>query len=389
MLNTVIAHVNTIMELNMRIGIPREIKNHEYRVGLTPAAVKELVDNGHEVLVEDQAGHGVGFFNEDYQASGATILETAEAVFEAAELIVKVKEPQAAERSRLKPHHTLFTYLHLAPDVPQTTDLIHSGATCIAYETVTDARGRLPLLAPMSEVAGRMSIQAGARCLEKSMAGRGMLLGGVPGVEPARVVIIGAGVVGQNATAMAVGMGAEVVVLDRSVDALRQLDAQYGNRVRTVYSTSQSIEQYVLSADLVIGGVLLPGAAAPKLITRELVSSMKPGSVIVDVAIDQGGCAETSVATTHAEPTFIVDEVVHYCVANMPGAVARTSTLALNNATLPYVLQIANKGTRKALEDNPYLLEGLNVCKGVVTCESVARAQNLPYKAAAQMLAEI
>lgn len=389
MLNTVIAHVNTIMELNMRIGIPREIKNHEYRVGLTPAAVKELVDNGHEVLVEDQAGHGVGFFNEDYQASGATILETAEAVFEAAELIVKVKEPQAAERSRLKPHHTLFTYLHLAPDVPQTTDLIHSGATCIAYETVTDARGRLPLLAPMSEVAGRMSIQAGARCLEKSMAGRGMLLGGVPGVEPARVVIIGAGVVGQNATAMAVGMGAEVVVLDRSVDALRQLDAQYGNRVRTVYSTSQSIEQHVVSADLVIGGVLLPGAAAPKLITRELVSSMKPGSVIVDVAIDQGGCAETSVATTHAEPTFIVDEVVHYCVANMPGAVARTSTLALNNATLPYVLQIANKGTRKALEDNPYLLEGLNVCKGVVTCESVARAQNLPYKAAAQMLAEI
>ena len=389
MLNIVITHVNMIMELNMRIGIPKEIKNHEYRLGLTPAAVKELVQNGHEVFVEDHAGNGVGFFNEDYLASGATILETAEAVFEAAELIVKVKEPQAVERARLKPHHTLFTYLHLAPDVPQTNDLINSGATCIAYETVTDSQGRLPLLAPMSEVAGRMSIQAGARCLEKSMAGRGMLLGGVPGVEPAKVVIIGAGVVGQNATAMAVGMGAEVVVLDRSVDALRRLDAQYGNRVRTVYSTSQSIEQHVVSADLVIGGVLLPGAAAPKLITRELVSKMKPGSVIVDVAIDQGGCAETSVATTHAEPTFIVDEVVHYCVANMPGAVARTSTLALNNATLPYVLQIANKGPRKALEDNPHLLEGLNVCKGVVTCESVALAQSLPYKSADQMLTEI
>ncbi|MGB0360575.1 MAG: alanine dehydrogenase, partial [Endozoicomonas sp.] len=296
---------------------------------------------------------------------------------------------QAVERARLKPHHTLFTYLHLAPDVPQTTDLVNSGATCIAYETVTDAHGRLPLLAPMSEVAGRMSIQAGARCLEKSMEGRGMLLGGVPGVEPAKVVIIGAGVVGQNATAMAVGMGSNVVVLDRSVDALRKLDAQYGNRIRTIYSTVLSIEQHVLSADLVIGGVLLPGAAAPKLITKELVKKMKPGSVIVDVAIDQGGCAETAKATTHAEPTYIVDDVVHYCVANMPGAVARTSTLALNNATLPYVLQIANKGTRKALEDSPYLLEGLNVCKGIVTCESVAKAQNLTYKPAIEMLTEI
>ncbi|WP_067520549.1 alanine dehydrogenase [Endozoicomonas ascidiicola] len=373
----------------MRIGVPKEIKNHEYRVGLTPAAVAELVNNGHQVCVEDQAGVGVGFFNEDYEAAGATILGTADAIFEAAELIVKVKEPQAVERARLKPHHTLFTYLHLAPDVPQTNDLINSGATCIAYETVTDAHGRLPLLAPMSEVAGRMSIQAGARCLEKSMEGRGMLLGGVPGVEPAKVVIIGAGVVGQNATAMAVGMGANVVVLDRSVDALRKLDAQYGNRVRTVYSTALSIEQHVLSADLVIGGVLLPGAAAPKLITKALVEKMKPGSVIVDVAIDQGGCAETAKATTHAEPTYIVDDVVHYCVANMPGAVARTSTLALNNATLPYVLQIANKGARKALEDNPHLLEGLNVCKGIVTCESVAEAQNLAYKPAAEMVKEI
>lgn len=373
----------------MRIGISKEIKNHEYRVSLTPASVKELVQNGHEVFVEDHAGNGAGFFNEDYQTSGATILETAEAVFKTAELIVKVKEPQPVERARLKPHHTLFTYLHLAPDVPQTADLIHSGATCIAYETVTDAQGQLPLLSPMSEVAGRMSIQAGAHCLEKSMAGRGMLLGGVPGVEPAMVVIIGAGVVGQNATAMAVGMGAEVIVLDCSVDALRRLDAQYGNRVRTVYSTSESIERHVVSADLVIGGVLLPGAAAPKLIPLKLVNKMKPGSVIVDVAIDQGGCAETSVATTHAAPTFTVNEVVHYCVANMPGAVARTSTMALNNATLPYILQIANKGPRKAMEENPYLLEGLNVCKGIVSCESVARAQNLPYKAAAQILSKI
>lgn len=373
----------------MRIGIPKEIKNHEYRVGLTPAAVKELVQNGHEVFVQDQAGSGVDFYNEDYLTAGAKVLDSAEAVFEAADLIVKVKEPLAVERAMLKPHHTLFTFLHLAPDAPQTRDLINSGATCIAYETVTDAMGRLPLLAPMSEVAGRMSIQAGARCLEKSMAGRGILLGGVPGVEPAKVVIIGAGVVGQNATAMAVGMGADVLVLDRSVDALRRLDAQYGNRIRTVYSTLQAIEQHVATADLVIGGVLLPGAAAPKLITRELVSRMKPGSVIVDVAIDQGGCAETSVATTHADPTFIVDDVVHYCVANMPGAVARTSTLALNNATLPYVLQIANKGARKALEENSFLLEGLNVCRGIVTCECVAQAQNLPYTPARQALNNI
>ena len=370
----------------MRIGVPKEIKNHEYRVGLTPAAVEELLENGHEVLIESHAGDGVGFYNEDYLAAGATVLATADEVFNEASLIVKVKEPQAIERARLKPHHTLFTYLHLAPDSSQTNDLINSGATCIAYETVTDARGRLPLLAPMSEVAGRMSVQAGARCLEKSMDGRGILLGGVPGVEPAKVVIIGAGVVGQNATAMAVGMGAEVVVLDRSLDALRSLDAQYGNRISTVYSTSQSIEQHVINADLVIGSVLLPGAEAPKLITRALVGQMKHGSVIVDVAIDQGGCAETSSATTHAEPTFIVDDVVHYCVANMPGAVARTSTMALNNVTLPYVLQLANKGTRRALEECPHLLNGLNVCRGAVTCHSVALAQNLPYEAATELL---
>ena len=373
----------------MLVGVPKEIKNHEYRVGLTPAAVKELVENGHKVFVEDKAGNGVGFLNEDYIQAGAAILATPEEVFEKAEMIVKVKEPQTVERARLKPHHTLFTYLHLAPDVPQTTELVDSGATCIAYETVTDRNGRLPLLAPMSEVAGRMSIQAGARCLEKSMSGRGMLLGGVPGVEPAKVTIVGGGVVGQNAAAMAVGMGAEVVVLDRSVDTLRQLDARYGNQVKTVYSTSQSIEEHVLSADLVIGGVLLPGAAAPKLITRELVSKMKTGSVIVDVAIDQGGCAETAKATTHDDPTYLVDDVVHYCVANMPGAVARTSTLALNNATLPFVLELANKGTRKALEENQHLLEGLNVCKGVITCQSVALAQNLPYTSASEMIKEI
>ena len=373
----------------MLVGIPKEVKNHEYRVGLTPAAVKELVEHGHQVFVEDHAGAGVGFSNDDYIAAGAKILGTPEEVFEKAELIVKVKEPQAAERARLKPHHTLFTYLHLAPDAPQTNDLIESGATCIAYETVTDRFGRLPLLAPMSEVAGRMSIQAGARCLEKSMLGRGMLLGGVPGVEPARVVIIGGGVVGHNAAAMAVGMGADVTVLDRNVDVLRQLDAQHGNRLKTVYSTTQSIWEHVLDADLVIGGVLLPGAAAPKLITREMISKMKAGAVIVDVAIDQGGCAETAKATTHDEPTFIVDDVVHYCVANMPGAVARTSTQALTNATLPFVLELADKGTRKALEENTHLLEGLNVCRGTITCESVAEAQNLRYVPAREMLSEI
>ena len=373
----------------MLVGIPKEVKNHEYRVGLTPAAVHELVQNGHQVVIEDRAGMGVGFSNEDYINAGAEILGTPEEVFAKAEMIVKVKEPQVAERARLKPHHTLFTYLHLAPDAPQTNDLIQSGATCIAYETVTDRAGRLPLLAPMSEVAGRMSIQAGARCLEKSMQGRGMLLGGVPGVEPAKVVVIGGGVVGQNATAMAVGMGADVTVLDRSSDVLRELDARYGNRVKTVYSTSQSIWSHVLEADLVIGGVLLPGAAAPKLITREMISKMKAGSVIVDVAIDQGGCAETAKATTHDDPTFIIDDVVHYCVANMPGAVARTSTQALTNATLPFVLELANKGTRKALEENAHLLEGLNVCKGVVTCESVAVAQNLPYVSAKEMISEI
>ncbi len=373
----------------MLVGVPKEIKNHEYRVGLTPAAVKELVAQGHEVVVEMNAGAGIGFTDDCYKSAGATIVCSGESVFEQAELIVKVKEPQAVERARLRPHHTLFTYLHLAPDVAQTQDLIESGATCIAYETVTDVNGRLPLLAPMSEVAGRMSIQAGAHCLEKSQSGRGVLMGGVPGVDPAKVVIIGGGVVGQNAAAMAVGMGADVVVLDRSVDALRQLDARYGNRIKTVFSTHHSIEEHALTADLLVGGVLLPGAAAPKLVTKDLISRMKCGSVIVDVAIDQGGCVETSRPTTHDDPTFIVDGVVHYCVANMPGAVARTSTVALTNATLPYVVNIANKGTRIALEENPHLLEGLNICKGVVTCESVARVQNLTYRPASEMLSDI
>lgn len=373
----------------MLIGVPKEIKNHEYRVGLTPAVVSELTQRNHQVLIETTAGDGVGFSDDDYTRAGASIIADAAAVFAQAEMIVKVKEPQAVERKMLKAEQTLFTYLHLAPDVPQTNDLIASGATCIAYETVTDSFGRLPLLAPMSEVAGRMSIQAGAHCLEKYCGGRGLLLGGVPGVEPAKVVVLGGGVVGQNAIAMAAGLGADVIVLDKNVDVLRRLDQHYGNRIKTVFSTAQAIEDHVFEADLVIGGVLIPGAAAPKLITREHIKQMKPGSAIVDVAIDQGGCAETSVATTHQDPTFIVDDVVHYCVANMPGAVARTSTLALNNATFSYVLALAEKGTKRALEEDPHLLNGLNVAKGKITCKSVAEAQNLSYTPARDMLLEI
>jgi len=361
----------------MIIGIPKEIKNNEFRVGLGPEAVQELVAHGHQVVVQASAGAGIDFTDEQYLAAGASLVASAEEVFKQAELIVKVKEPQASERALLRPHHTLFTYLHLAPDVAQTKELLQSGATCIAYETVTDGKGGLPLLAPMSEVAGRMSIQAGARCLEKSQNGRGMLLGGVPGVQAAMVAIIGGGVVGFAATQMAVGMGARVVVLDKSMEVLRRFDAIFGNRVQTLFSCAKTIEETVLQADVVIGGVLIPGAAAPKLVTRELISRMKPGSVVVDVAIDQGGCFETSKPTTHADPTYVVDGVVHYCVANMPGAVARTSTYALNNATLPYVLQIADKGPRKALEDNEHLLNGLNVVKGQLTCPSVGVAQGI------------
>lgn len=360
----------------MIVGVPKEIKNHEYRVGLTPEAVHALVEAGHEVLVEQSAGAAIGFTDALYEQAGARIVPDADAVFEGAEMIVKVKEPQAVERKRLKPHHTLFTYLHLAPDVPQTEDLLASGATCIAYETVTDVAGRLPLLAPMSEVAGRMSIQAGARCLERSMGGRGVLLAGVPGVEAANVVILGGGVVGFNAAQMAVGMGANVTVLDKSIDVLRRFDAQFGNQVQTRFSTAHAIEELLPKADLVIGAVLIPGAAAPKLVRREHLKLMKDGAAVVDVAIDQGGCFETSRATTHAEPTFIEEGVVHYCVANMPGAVARTSTLALNNATLPFVLALANKGAAKALAEDPHLLNGLNVVKGQLTRPEVGAAQN-------------
>lgn len=362
----------------MIIGVPKEIKNHEYRVGMVPASVRELVAQGHGVLVQTLAGSGIGFTDDDYIAAGASILSTAKEIFAKADMIVKVKEPQAIERAMLKEGQVLFTYLHLAPDVEQTKDLVNSKAICIAYETVTDDTGGLPLLAPMSEVAGRMSIQAGAQALEKSNAGCGMLLGGVPGVEPAKVVIIGGGMVGNNAAQMAVGMGAEVVILDRNTNVLRKLDAQFGNRIKAIYSTADALEKHVLEADLVIGGVLIPGAAAPKLVTKEHIKNMKAGSAIVDVAIDQGGCIETSHATTHADPTFIVDDVVHYCVANMPGAVPRTSTFALNNATLPYIIQLANKGYKKALNDNRHLLNGLNVIDGKVTVKEVA--ENLGYE---------
>lgn len=365
----------------MIIGVPKEIKNHEYRVGMVPASVRELINHGHSVFVETNAGIGIGFTNEDYEAAGAEILNTAEEVFAKADMIVKVKEPQAVERAMLREDQILFTYLHLAPDLPQTEDLIKSKSICIAYETVTDARGGLPLLAPMSEVAGRMSIQAGAQALEKSNAGRGMLLGGVPGVEPAKVVVIGAGMVGNNAAQMAVGMGADVVVLDRNVDVLRRIDAQFGNRVKAVYSTADALEKHVLEADLVIGGVLIPGAAAPKLVTADHIKRMKPGAAIVDVAIDQGGCIETSKATTHAEPTYIVDDVVHYCVANMPGAVPRTSTFALNNATLPYIIKLANKGYKAALLEDSHFMNGLNVFKDKVTCKEVAEGFNMEYVA--------
>ncbi|MBY5991680.1 alanine dehydrogenase [Ferrimonas balearica] len=363
----------------MIIGVPKEIKNHEYRVGMVPASVRELTSRGHDVLVQTQAGIGIGCTDQDYIDAGAKILPSAEAVFAEAEMIVKVKEPQAVERAMLRPEQILFTYLHLAPDAPQTEDLVNSGAVCIAYETVTDGRGGLPLLAPMSEVAGRMSIQAGAQALEKSNQGRGMLLGGVPGVEPAKVVVIGGGMVGRNAALMAVGLGADVTILDRNVNVLRDLNNQFENRAKVVYSTAEALEKHVLEADLVIGGVLIPGAAAPKLVTREHIAQMKPGAAIVDVAIDQGGCVETSKPTTHQDPVYIVDDVVHYCVANMPGAVPRTSTFALNNATLPYIIALAEKGYAKALLDDAHLMNGLNVIGGKITCLEVAEALGYQY----------
>ena len=370
----------------MRIGVPKEIKNNEYRVGLTPAAVRELTTRGHDVFVETLAGDAIDLSDGLYERVGAKILKTADEVFATADMIVKVKEPQPAEIKKLRPGQTLFTYLHLAPDPEQTKGLLGSGAIAIAYETVTDSRGGLPLLAPMSEVAGRMSIQAGAHSLEISQGGRGMLLGGVPGVLAAKVVILGGGVVGTNAARMAMGLEAHVTVLDVSLQRLYELDLQFGAMLNTVYSTIDSIEEHVTTADLVVGGVLLPGAAAPKLIKEYMVRRMKKGSVIVDVAIDQGGCAETSRPTTHAEPTYRVHDVVHYCVANMPGGVARTSTFALNNATLPFTIALAELGPERALRANPHLRAGLNVYKGTLTYEAVAEAQKLPFKNAETVL---
>ncbi len=363
----------------MRIGVPKEIKNHEYRVGLTPASVRELIAHGHQVMVQENAGTAIGLEDAQYTAAGAEMVVTAAEIFKRADMIVKVKEPQPVECAMLRPGQILYTYLHLAPDPEQTAALVKSGAVCIAYETITGPGGGLPLLAPMSEVAGRMAIQAGATYLEKAHGGRGLLLGGVPGVAPGHVVIIGAGVVGTNALQMAVGLGARVTVLDKSVDRLRQLDLVFGNRISTVYSTAASIEEAVLDADLVVGGVLVPGAAAPKLVTRDHIARMKKGAVIVDVAIDQGGCFETSHATTHAEPVYVVDGVVHYCVANMPGAVARTSTFALNNATIGHAVALADKGWKVALRDNVHLRNGLNVCEGKVTYEAVAKDLGLAY----------
>lgn len=355
----------------MDIGVPREIKASEYRVGLTPDSVRELTRDGHQVFVEQSAGAGLGASDEAYQQAGARILPDAPAVFGAAELIVKVKEPQPTEVALLRPRHTLFTYLHLAADPALAQGLARSGATCIAYETVTDHEGSLPLLAPMSEVAGRLSVQAGARCLERPQGGAGLLLGGVPGVEPASVVVLGGGVVGTQAIRMALGLEARVTVLDKSLPRLRALAREFGGRLATLHATGVAVERAVLGADLVIGAVLVPGLAAPKLVTRSMLSRMKPGSVIVDVAIDQGGCVETSRPTTHDAPTFVVDGVVHYCVANMPGAVPRTSAQALNNATLPFVQALAGHGVDAAMHRDPHLRNGLNVAGGKLLLEGL------------------
>jgi alanine dehydrogenase len=359
----------------MRIGVPKEIKDHEFRVGLTPDSARELIHRGHEVIVETGAGKAIGFSDDLYMSSGAEIKYSAKDVFANSELIVKVKEPQPSEVAMLRPEHTLFTYLHLAPDIALTDSLINSGATCIAYETVTDASGNLPLLAPMSEIAGRMAVQAGAHSLEMEAGGRGVLLSGAPGVSPAEVLILGAGVVGVNALAIAVGMGARVTIMDTSMARLRTLDQQYGNRVTTRYSTRTALDELLPKADLVIGAVLLPGESAPKLIQRTHLDTMKRGAVIVDVAIDQGGCCETSRPTTHRDPTYTEQEVVHYCVANMPGAVARTSTLALNNATLPFVINIAEQGVKASLLAAPHLLNGLNIFDGKLVSPEVAHSQ--------------
>jgi alanine dehydrogenase len=363
--------------MTMRVGVPKEVKVHEYRVGLTPASVRELVAQGHQVMVETQAGAAIGFPDTAYEAAGADITASAAAVFAGAELIVKVKEPQPGEWAQLRAGQVLFTYLHLAPDLAQAEGLMASGCTAIAYETVTDPQGGLPLLAPMSEVAGRMAVQVGAHCLEKEAGGAGILLSGVPGVPPARVAIIGGGVVGSNAARIAVGMRARVRVLDKNLRTLDALDREFNGTVATLYATQESIEEAVTEADLVIGAVLVPGAATPRLVTRGMLRWMRPGSVLVDVAIDQGGCFETSRPTTHAAPTYVEEGVVHYCVTNMPGAVARTSAVALNNATLPFTLQLANKGWQRACRENPHLAQGMNVHAGRVTHPAVAAALGL------------
>ncbi|MBK17635.1 MAG: alanine dehydrogenase [Rhodospirillaceae bacterium] len=371
----------------MRIGIPKEVKDHEYRVGMTPPGVFELTQRGHEVIVENDAGHAIGIDNPDYENVGATIGADAAEIFSTADMIVKVKEPQADEIGMLREGQLLFTYLHLAPDQEQTQGLLDSGAIAIAYETVTDDFGALPLLAPMSEVAGRMSVQAGASGLEIERGGRGVLLGGVPGVPQGKVVVIGGGVVGTNAAFIANGMGASVTVIDKAQHRMAELDFQFQSLITTLYSTTHSIEEAVLGADLVIGAVLVPGAAAPKLVTREMVRAMKRGSVIVDVAIDQGGCIETSHPTTHSDPYFVEEGVVHYCVTNMPGAMARTSTFALNNATLPFIVSLAEQGAKDAMLANPHLMAGLNVYQGKLTYQAVADAQGQEHTDAAQLLA--
>lgn len=362
----------------MKVGVPKEIKAHEYRVGLTPGAVREYVAAGHRVMIEANAGAGIGATDDDYRAAGATILDSAGEVFASSEMIVKVKEPQPSEWSQLRESQILFTYLHLAPDPEQAKGLLKSGCTAIAYETVTDAHGGLPLLAPMSEVAGRLAIEAAGSALKRSAGGRGLLIGGVPGVQPARIVVIGGGVVGTHAARMAVGLGAEVTIIDRSIPRLRELDELFEGRVRTRFSTIESLEEEVFAADVVIGAVLVPGASAPKLVRRSMLSSMRKRAVIVDIAIDQGGCFETSHPTTHADPTYEVDGIIHYCVANMPGAVPLTSSQALNNATLPFGLALANKGFSAVL-DNPHLRAGLNVHRGRLTYKAVAESLGLPF----------
>lgn len=363
----------------MQIGVPKEIKNHEYRVGLSPASAKELISYGHSVTVATGAAEGIGLTDQDYEKVGCSIAKNNEDIFSSSEMIIKVKEPQPNECKQLSKGQLLFTYLHLAPDPEQTELLLESGVTAVAYETVTGPNNSLPLLAPMSEVAGRLAAQAGAHCLERAQGGIGVLMGGVPGTEPAKVLVIGGGVVGANAAYIARGMGANVTILDRSIPRLRELDIEFQGKANVVYSTKEAIEKYSMQSDLVIGAVLLPGASAPKLINRDLVSKMRSGSVVVDVAIDQGGCLETSKATTHENPTFVIDGVVHYCVANMPGAVPQTSTYALNNATLPFSLNMANQGWMKAMQNDADLLNGLNVHDGKLCYEAVATAQGLEF----------